>query len=137
MAKRPPSSPERNGDEKRLRKNPSVSLDPGSKPPSLSEIVKVVGGIIEELCGLDRGKDLHDSEGVKIWAGGLQRVIENFNLHVSCISSSTYLPHSEKTGSGDQHLSTLSSEIFNSQEQVSHNVSRRLENGEFLSAVQR
>lgn len=93
----------------------------GTKP-TISEILINSRVVLSQLPEVPT--DL-DHTNVLEWATLLQKVVEQFNLHISCISAATYKWGSDRTGAGDQHLQTLSSELMNAQEQVSANVSER------------
>jgi hypothetical protein len=67
-------------------------------------------------------------ENVRTYAEGLQVAIEELNLLLCCISSSTYKWGSDRSGAGDQNLGLLSAELQNSQEQISAMVLPRITN---------
>lgn len=68
----------------------------------------------------------YDKLALREWATGLQTVLEEFNLLVACVSPSTYVWGTNRSGAADQHLSLLSQELVRSQEQIMARVAPRL-----------
>jgi len=74
------------------------------------------------------GIDPDDPVAVKEWATKMQAIIEEFNLHLCCVSAATYKWGSDRSGAADQNLTNLSNELGNAQEQISSSVTQRLTN---------
>ena len=99
------------------------------KPFDLAQIqmkIKNLSKCVPEVP--DEGLDPNSKDIVKEWTMSMQAVIEQFNLLLTCIAAATYKWGSDRTGAADQNLSLLSSELGNSQEQISSSVSQRLTN---------
>lgn len=99
------------------------------KPFDLTQIQLKIKNLSKRIPEVpDEGIDPHNKDIVKEWAMSMQAIIEEFNLLLTCIAAATYKWGSDRTGAADQNLSLLSSELGNSQEQISSSVSQRLTN---------
>jgi len=67
-------------------------------------------------------------ESVRDWSRQMQAVLEEFNLLIACVSSSTYKWGTDRSGAADQNLSLLFSEINSAQDQISSSVTTRISN---------
>ncbi len=99
------------------------------KPFDLSEIKSNIKNLAQRVPEVpSEGLDPDNKENVKEWAMTMQAIIEEFNLLLTCVAAATYKWGSDRTGAADQNLSLLSSELGNSQEQISSSVGQRLTN---------
>ncbi len=99
------------------------------KPYDLSTIQEKIKNLAYRVPEVpEEGLDPYDKAKVKDWAMSMQAIIEEFNLLLTCVAAATYRWGSDRTGAADQNLSLLSSELGNSQEQISSSVAQRLTN---------
>jgi hypothetical protein len=104
------------------------SIDDGYEFLTLTDIQERIRDLCRRLPRVPEAFVPTNEDAVKTWASELQTILEEFHLLISCISSATYQWGSERSGAADQHLSILSAELGQSQDQITSQVAPRLTN---------
>jgi hypothetical protein len=104
------------------------SIDDGYEFLTLTDIQERIRDLCRRVPQVPEGLVPTDEEAVKAWASEMQTILEEFHLIISCIGSATYQWGSERSGAADQHLSLLSAELGQSQDQITSQVAPRLTN---------
>lgn len=125
--KRKKNSDNINNEEKNTEKSESAIKN--FSPLTLLDIYTKLNTLSSRIPNIpSNGLDSNNLTSVKKWATRMNNIIEEFNLLLYCVPAATYKWGCDRSGAADQNLNVLSSELSNSQEQISSSVTPRLTN---------